>query len=288
MKIRQIETIPVKVPIDPIRAIKGSSGHHLVSPFLLVKIHTDEGITGIGEVSCTPLWSGEDQVAAAHFIKSYLTPLLLGEDPRDVERLTIKMRRGLAGNPFTKAGLEMALWDILGKAAGLPLYRLLGGPISEYVPTKISISGIEPGRAAEMATWALDLGFRTMKVKVGLGPVEDVARVRAVREVVGPDVRLGVDANGGWSPRVATETIRRLVPYDIYFAEQPVPALDVQWLADVRNHVDVPIMADDSVYSPQDAMALVRAGAADVLSIYVGKSGGIGPARSIAAVAEAA
>ena len=288
MKIRRIETIPVQVPIDPARAVKGARGSHLVSPFLLVRIHTDEGLTGLGEVSCTPLWSGEDQVTAAHFIDNVLAPLLVGEDPTEVERLAIKMRRELAANPFTKAGLEMALWDILGKAAGLPLYRLLGGPVREYVPTKISVSGVEPQRAAEIAAWALDLGFRTMKVKVGRAPDDDLARVKAVREVVGPGVRLGVDANGGWSTRVAIQTIRRLRPYDIFFAEQPVAPLDVRWLADVRNQVDVPIMADESVYTPQDAMALARDGAADVLSIYVGKSGGIGPARAIAAVAEAA
>lgn len=288
MQISQIETIPVNVPIDPQRAIRGGRGYHTVSPFLLVKIHTDEGITGLGEVSCTPTWSGEDQVTAAHFIAQFLAPLLVGEDPTEVERLTAKIGGGVAGNPFTKAGLEMALWDILGKSVGLPVYRLLGGPVREFVPTKFSVSGLAPQKAAEIAAWAVDQGFRTMKVKVGIEPEQDVARVRAVREAIGPDVRLGVDANGGWSPRVAIQTIRRLYAYDIYFAEQPVPDLDIAWLADVRSHVDVPIMADESVYTLQDAMAVARAGAADVLSAYVGKGGGIGPARKIAAVAEAA
>lgn len=288
MKITRIETIPVNVPINPQRAIKGGRGAHLVSPFLLVKVHTDQGLTGLGEVSCTPGWSGEDQVTAAHFIEGFLAPLLVGQNPTEVERLTVVLQRGVAENPFTKSALEMALWDILGKSVGLPLYRLLGGPVRDVVPTKFSVSGQKPPVAAEIAAWAASQGFRTMKVKVGLDPDEDVARVRAVREAVGSGVRLGVDANGGWSPRVAIQTIRRLYEYDIYFAEQPVPALDVAWLADVRSHVQVPIMADESVYTLQDAMAVVRAGAADVLSVYVGKGGGIGPARKIAAVAEAA
>jgi muconate cycloisomerase len=287
MKITRIETIPVQVPINPQRAIRGGRGYHTVSPFLIIKIHTDMDIIGLGEVSCTPGWSGEDQVTAAHFIKNFLAPLLEGEDPTEVERLTLKLRGGVAGNPFTKAGLEMALWDILGKSAGLPLYRLLGGPVREFVPTKFSVSGLEPDKAAEIAAWAVEQGFRTMKVKVGLEPEGDVARVRAVREAVGPEVRLGVDANGGWSPRVAIQTIRRLAAYNIYFAEQPVPALDVAWLADVRRQVEVPVMADESVYTLQDAMAIARAGAADILSAYVGKGGGIGPARKIAAIAEA-
>src|SRR5262249_44545733 len=101
-------------------------------------------------------------------------------------------------------------------------------------------------------------------------------------------VRLGVDANGGWSPRVAIQTIRRLYEYNIYFAEQPVPELDVAWLADVRANIQIPVMADESVYTLQDAMAVVRHNAADGLPTYVGKGGGIGPARKIAAVAEAA
>jgi muconate cycloisomerase len=288
MKITRIETIPVTVPKNPQRAIKGALGHHTISPFVLVKVHTDEGIVGLGEVSCTALWSGEDQPTAMHFIKNYFAPLLEGENPTEIERLTAKMRRAIAGNPFTKSALEMALWDILGKAVGLPVYRLLGGPVREFVPTKFSVSGLEPAKAAEIAAWAVGQGFRTMKVKVGIEPEEDVARVRAVREAIGPDVRLGVDANGGWSPRVAIQTIRRLQEFNIYFAEQPVPALDVAWMADVRSHVQVPVMADESVYTLQDAMAVVRAGAADVLSVYVGKGGGIGPARKTAAVAEAA
>lgn len=289
MKITRVESIPVKVPIRPEFQIRGSLGFHAESPFLLVRVHTDEDLTGVGEVSCTPVWSGEDQVTAAHMIADFLAPALIGEDPRDIERLTAKMRRAVAANPFTKSGLEMALWDILGKSVGLPVYRLLGGKIRETVPIKMSVSGAEPQRAAQLAEWALQRGLKALKVKVGIEPEADVARVKAVRAAIGPAVRLGADANGGWSPRVAISTTRRLVEEcGIYFIEQPVPPLDVQWLADVRRNVPIPVMADESCYTLQDAMALARAGAADILSVYVGKGGGIGPARKIAAVAEAA
>ena len=166
-----------------------------------MKIHTDDDLIGLGEVSCTPLWSGEDSVTAAHFIDNFFGPLLLGANPLEIERLTSKLNYAVAGNPFTKAALEMALWDILGKAAGLPLYQLLGGAVRDFVPTKISLSGIAPHLAAEMANWAVETGFRFLKVKVGVEPDEDVARVRAIREAVGPQIKLGVDANGGWSPR---------------------------------------------------------------------------------------
>ena len=100
-----------------------------------------------------------------------------------------------------------------GKVAGLPLYRLLGGPVRDRVRTKFSVSGLAPDRAAEIAAWAVEQGFDTMKVKVGLDPAEDVARVAAVRQAVGPDVRLGVDANGGWSVRTAIQTIQQLYQY---------------------------------------------------------------------------
>ena len=126
MKIIAIETIPVRVPIREHLAIRAKGGTHSVSPFLLVRIHTDEGLTGLGEVSCTPRWSGEDQVTAAHFIRTILSPLLIGKDPRDIEHASLLTGRALLGHPFTKAALEMAMWDILGKAAGLPVYRLLG------------------------------------------------------------------------------------------------------------------------------------------------------------------
>lgn len=278
----------MQVPIHEHLAIRGKGGMHAVSPFLLVKIHTDEGLTGLGEVSCTPRWSGEDSITAAHFIETIFAPLLTGRDARDIELLTGRMQQALFGHPFTKAALEMALWDILGKSVGLPVYRLLGGPVREFVPTKWSISGVEPARAAKIAEWAIEQGFRTMKVKVGIDREQDIDRVRAVRETVGASVRLGIDANGAWAPAEAVRMIRRLCAFDIYFAEQPVPPGDVTWMADVRSQVEVPIIADESVYTVQDALSLVRAQAADVFSIYVGKAGGIGPARKIAAIAEAA
>ena len=124
MKITRIETIPVNVPISPERIIRSGRGNHTVSPFLLVRIHTDEGIEGLGEVSCTPIWSGEDQVTAAHFIDRILAPLLTGQDPTQIERLMAAVNAAVANNPFTKAGVEMALWDILGKVAGLSLIHI--------------------------------------------------------------------------------------------------------------------------------------------------------------------
>ncbi|HVV01287.1 MAG TPA: mandelate racemase/muconate lactonizing enzyme family protein, partial [Verrucomicrobiae bacterium] len=271
MKITRIETIPIRVPLKRDLAIRsGRGGSHAVSPFLLVRVHTDSGIIGAGEASCTPRWSGEDQTTGAHLIKTYLEPLLLGENPIDVEKVSEKFRLAFAGNYFTRAAVEMALWDIAGKAAGKPVFELLGGKARENVRTKWSVSGVEPNRAAEIARWAVGQGFHAMKVKVGIDPESDVQRVQAVREAVGPGVKLGVDANGGWTPEAAVTTIARLREFGIYFVEQPVPPEDALVLAEVRKKIHLPVVADESIYTMRDAIALQHLGAADVFSIYVG------------------
>ena len=284
MKITAIETIPVRVPIKPELAIRsGRGGLHAVSPFLLVRVHTDSGLVGLGEASCTPRWSGEDQVSAAHFINAYFAPVLLGRDPTRIDEVSRAVFPLVAGNFFTKAAVEMALWDLAGKAAGKPVYELLGGKVRDHVTTKWSVSGQQPEQAAEIARWALRQGFRTMKVKVGLGSDDDFARVSAVRHVVGPGVKLGVDANGGWGdPATAIAAIERLRALGIAFVEQPVWAGDPEEMAAVRRSAGVPIIADESIYSLADARQLARAGACDVFSIYIGKAGGIGPAREVA------
>src|SRR6516165_6444051 len=122
MKITSAETIPVRVPIRPGLAIRsGRGGVHDTSPFLLVKVHTDEGLVGLGEASCTPRWSGEDQVSAAHFIDAYFAPALIGQDPTRVDEVSRAVFPLVAGNFFTRSAVEMALWDLAGKAAGKPV-----------------------------------------------------------------------------------------------------------------------------------------------------------------------
>jgi muconate cycloisomerase len=284
VKIRSIETIPVRVPLKPALAIRsGRGGTHDTSPFLLVKIHTDDGLVGLGEASCTPRWSGEDQASAAHFIAAYFAPALVGLDPTRVRECSDAAFPLVAANHFTKAAVEMALWDLAGKAAGKPVWQLLGDLVRDAIPTKWSISGAPPESAAEIARGALALGFRAMKVKVGLGVESDVARVSAVRHALGPAVKLGVDANGGWiDPQSAIAAIERLQPFDIAFVEQPVWAGEPEDMAQVRRACGLPVIADESVYSLADARILARAGACDVFSLYVGKAGGLAPARAIA------
>jgi muconate cycloisomerase len=273
VKITGITTTPINVPIHKDKATLGAKGYHATSPFLVVEVRTDEGLVGLGEVSCTPLWSGEAQVTAAHFIATILEPALVGQDPREITAQIATMHRLLANNPFTKAGIEMALWDLAGKAAGVPVYRLLGGAARNQVRTKYSVSGLVPERAAEIAVWAVEQGFTAMKVKVGMEPASDLTRIRAVREAIGSEVMLGVDANGGWEMGTALAML---------------PHLEELEMARVRNEGRLPVIVDESLSTTTDALALIDAGAADGFSIYVGMGGGIREAAAVATIAEAA
>lgn len=287
MKISEIETIPLLVPVREDRVIQGSRGAHALSPFAVVLVRTDEGLEGIGEVSCTPRWSGEDAWTAAHVIDRYLAPRLIGTDPRAVLAATRLMDETVHGHAFTKAGIEMALWDLLGKSVGLPVYQLLGGPTRDHVSTKFSIGGGTPKRVAALAAWAAGAGFDTMKVKVGSRDDTDLLRFRAAREAAGPDVRIGVDANGGWDFATARRIAPILVDEGAAFIEQPLPPADLAGAADLRRLLAAPLVADDAIGTPDQAAAVIAAGGADVLSLYVGMAGGIGPARRIAETAHA-
>ncbi len=289
MRIVAVETIPVSVPLEPARMISSARGAHDRSPFVLVLVRTDDGLTGLGEVSCTARWSGEDSVTATHVIDRYLAPRIVGEDPRAVERLAGALDAALVGHHFTKAGVEMALWDLLGKALDAPVHQLLGGAICDRVRTKLSIGGNDVQRACGIAAWAVERGFTAMKVKVATDTVAtDVARVAAVRATVGPDVLLGVDANGGWTRAQARAGIAALAELGIAFVEQPLAPHDLAGMAGLRERSPIPIMADDAVGLPREALDVVRADAADVLSLYAGMAGGIAAARRAAAIAQTA
>jgi len=289
VKITEIETIPLSVPVSPARVLASARDSHAVSPFLLVRIRTDEGLVGTGEVSCTPRWSGEDAAIAQRVITRYFAPLLTGEDPRAVQRLTLRLDGEIVGHYFAKAGIEMALWDILGKSLDAPLHVLLGGAVRDRVRTKFSISGTDPAGAAELGGWAVEQGFTAMKVKVARGSVaDDIERIAAVRAAIGDDVRLGVDANCGWTRDAARAALPRFVDHGIAFLEQPVGLRDLAGMAELRVGSTIPVVADDPIGTSTDALDAVRAEAADVLSVYVGMAGGVAAAQRVAAVATAA
>jgi L-alanine-DL-glutamate epimerase-like enolase superfamily enzyme len=286
MRITRFQTIPVELPVRAEVVITSSLGTHPVSRFLLVRVETDAGLVGIGEATVAPVWSGETAVGARHLIDEHLAPAVVGRDPSDVDGALAAMDRVAFGNPFTKAAVEMALWDLQGQAEGRPLYELLGGACRPLVlPIRFSLAAGTPEGTAARAAARVREGFRTIKVKVGTDPAADVARVRAVREAIGPEIALTVDANGGWSADEAIRALREMAPLDLRLVEQPTPRDDLDGMARVRRAVGVPVMADESVFTLADAREVLRREAADVLSIYPGKNGGILRCRQIAEMA---
>src|SRR5947209_12273969 len=196
------------------------------------------------------------------------------------------MDRAAFGNPFTKAAVEMALLDLWGQLEQRPVYDLLGGACRPLdLPIRFSLAAGTPEATAALAAQRVREGFRTIKVKVGTNPAADVARVRAVREAIGAEVALTVDANGGWSAEDAIRTVREMAPLDLRLVEQPTPRDDLDAMAQVRRAIDVPVMADESVFTLADAREVLKREAADVISIYPGKNGGLLRCLQIAALA---
>lgn len=268
--IAAVETTTVSARAKRGLRVRGQRVVHDASTFVLVRVVTDEGVEGYGEVSATAAWSGEDAVTATHYLRDLLGPLLVGRPLADIPAHAAEADRVLRGNWFTKAGLSTALWDVLGRTRGVPVAELLGGPFRREVPVKISLSG-DGDDLRESYETAVGLGFRSFKVKVGRDPQADLARVRLARELAGEGALLGVDANGGWPLTVALETVPRLAESGLAFVEQPVAAEDLEGLREVRS-LGVPVVADESAYSPADVARIGRLGAADVVSLYVGKS----------------
>ena len=290
MIITGIETKIITATINPDIMIISSLGSHRLSRYVLISIHTDEGITGIGEATVMPGWSGEVPEGTCVLIERYFLPELLDQSPFDVEKLMQRLDNVAADNCFAKAAIEMALLDIQGKKLGVPVYDLLGGACRDKdIPIKFVVAATEPDIAVRNARRMVDTGFSTIKIKVGRGhPDADVERVHRVREALGEQIDLTVDANGGWSVTDAVQTIRRLEPYNLIMVEQPVHRKDIRGMARVRAETRIPIMADESVFSIMDAMEVIRQDAADIISVYPGKNGGILKSQQIAKLAEAA
>lgn len=199
------------------------------------------------------------------------------------------MEMVLDGSQVAKAGLEMALYDIVGKALHTPVYNLLGGRVRDRIPLSFSIPFGEPAEMSRFAAEFIQQGYRTVKVKVGQDPRRDLETVRCVREAIGPDIQMRVDANMAWrTPKEAIGMILAMEAYRPQLIEQPLQPRDLDGMAFIRQHVRVPIMAGESVWTPQDAMEVVKKGAADIVNVYVSESGGLLNASRTFAICEAA
>lgn len=256
--------------------------------YVLVKIETDEGISGIGEAPSDIGFFGQTMEEIKFAVNDYLGPQLVGKDPFDREYLLdlIDYRQ----NSCAKAGIDIALHDLIGKALQVPVSKLIGGSFKKRIPFAIEIAGGSPDDMAKECVKYLKKGVRAFKPKIGNYPENDVDRLRAIREALGPDVSIRADANQGYTPKEAIKLCRLAEKYDVglELLEQPVKCWDLQGMAFVRNSVDTLIEADESCFSIYDAMQIIRHEAADVLNVKIGKAGGLYNAKKIVALAEAA
>ncbi len=276
MKIAKIETYAVRIPLRDERRMISALGQHVVSDYVLVRIHSDTGLEGVGEATVMPRWSGETVQSAKALLDRVFVPALIGHDVSDLQGILQIMDQRCSYNWFTKAAVEMACWDLLGKEAKQPIYELLGGAVRERTfACRFSLGAYPVDRAAATAADRAEHGFRTIKVKVGGIVADDVARVAAVREAIGTELQIVVDGNGGWTPDEAIEAMEQLAPLGVKLNEQPTPRGDLIGLARVREATFIPVMADEGCFDLCHAVELIDRQACDVISVYPGKNGGI-------------
>lgn len=285
MKITKIRlgtiSVPLRLPFKTaLRTVKSVED-------IIVEIHTDTGALGYGEAPPTGAVTGHTTGAIIGALKEHIIPSLLGRDIDAFEDLMQLVQTCVVGNSSAKAAADMALWDLYGQRYRLPIYKLLGGARKEIV-TDITISVNEPEEMARDAANAVERGYDCLKVKVGANPELDVERLRAVRRAAGDDICLRIDANQAWQPRQAVRILNEMQEQGLRLelVEQPVKAYDLEGLKYVTDHSYVPVLADESVFSPRDAMKVLELRAADLINIKLMKCGGIYNALKIASAAE--
>ena len=284
MKITGINVRQVEVPLkEPFRISLGVITH---SRSAIVSVETDEGLVGYGEGAPAILITGESLSGTTDVIKAFEKDLI-GTDPTDLEKVYWIMDRAAAHSGCAKAAVDMACYDLLGKKSGLPVYKLLGGH-QNFMETDITVGIDTPEIMAAKAKKHVEAGFDTIKTKVGTSFAEDLARVKAIREAVGDDIKIRIDANQAWSSKEAVRLIERLNEYNLELVEQPVAYHDIAGLEYVTKHSIVPIMSDESCFNAKDALRLVERRAIDYLNIKLMKCGGIREALKINAICESA
>lgn len=262
---------------------------YLVTPKsqnVVVKVVTDQEIEGFGAASPPRMVTGETVDTILNALDK-IGPKIIGMGGSSVQENVELVDDIISGNSSAKAALDMAFHDILGKATGKPLYALLGN-FRRRVITDKSLGIKSAKEMVRDAIKAVKDGFDTIKIKTGTNPREDVKKVGLIRRAVGGDIQIRIDVNQGWTLQQAIECLRKIEEFDIQFVEQPINAQDIRGMKEIRHCSSIPIMADESVASPEDASRVIKAEAADLINIKLMKSGGIWKARKIAAIAEAA
>ncbi|MDH6465407.1 dipeptide epimerase [Micromonospora purpureochromogenes] len=255
---------------------------------LVVEVIDSDGRSGFGEAPQVWKVTGASVAGAEACVRDMLAPAVAGRDADDLVARCAEVRTAVTGNESAKAALDVALHDLAARRLGVPLVRLLGGTTLR-VPTDVTLAA---GDAVELAAAAKQRraeGFDVLKLKVGTDAATDLDRVRAVRAAVGPGMRIRLDANQGWTPREAVRVIRGIVDagLDVELVEQPVSRWDLDGLAWVSDRVEVPILADESVFGVRDLVEVIRRRAADMVNVKLAKCGGLHTARTLLDLARA-
>ena len=283
-QIEDVEIYPFNLPLrEPFHIALGTIS---AAENILVRLRTREGVVGWGE-SCPYAAVTSETQATDLAVAKDLANFVRGRDPFTLGAIMAEMDGFSPANTSIKAALEMAIWDICGKLAGQPVYKLLGAYRDSF-ETDITVGMNSPAKMASEATKYVQDGFKTLKIKLGEGPVPDTARMKAIRDAIGYDIKLRTDANQGWTAAETVRSLRMMEKYQMQICEQPVPYWNVEGLKFARDNSPTPIMADESVHSPHDAFAVTRANAVDCINIKLMKAGGIMRGAQIATVAAAA
>ncbi len=283
MKLQKVEVFLVRAKLK--QPFKIALGEITFSEGYIVRLETKDGTEGFGEASPSRTILGDDMEIALRSFRDIASEIM-NYDPLDYEKWGSRLSR-LGASSSARAAIDMALFDIIGKHYGAPLYQLLGG-YRERVETDYTIGIKSKDAAVNEALELVKKGFRILKIKVGEDLESDLERVRAIREAVGDSVKIRVDANQGWSFTEAVRAVKELEKCEVELLEQPLEAKDLRGLAKLRRISKIPIMLDESVHNAEDAIYAIKIGAADVINIKLMKSGGIREAWKIAHIAEAA
>lgn len=285
MKITDIKlgilSVPLRVPFKTaLRTVNQVED-------VIVEVHTDTGNIGYGEAPPTGVITGDTTGAIIGAIKDHIKKTLIGREVDDFEMLMISLNQCIVKNTSAKAALDMALWDLYGQLYKIPVYKLLGGSRKQVI-TDITISVNDPEEMARDAVNAVQRGYDCLKIKVGSNPELDVERLTMVRKAIGKQTCIRIDANQAWTPKESIRILNQMQErgLNIEFVEQPVKAHDYEGLAYVTAHSYIPVLADESVFSSEDAVRIMQMRAADLINIKLMKCGGIYNGLKIAAAAE--
>ena len=255
---------------------------------VVVRVTDGDGVTGWGEAPQVWQVTGESLAGAEACLTGPLSAVLTGRDPDDLVALCRDVGGAVAANQGAKGAVDVALHDLAARRRGVSLPVLLGGSTLR-VPTDVTLAAGDPDTLVAAARSRSADGFDVLKLKVGTDAASDVARVRAVRDAVGPGPRIRLDANQGWTAREAVRVVCALedAGADVELVEQPLPAADLDGMAWVTARVSTPVMADESVYDVRDLVEVIRRRSADLVNVKLAKCGGLSVARTLLELARA-